>query len=69
MKKNKSFDCVEMKNRIQEELWKEYESRKADFASYADFINVTAEETKEIKEFRKNLSISGKSVYRVGRQT
>ena len=63
MKKKKTFDCVEMKNRIQEELRKEYEARKAEFDSYADFINATAGESKEIKEFGKKMSISRKSVY------
>ena len=51
----KSFDCVEMKNRIQQELRKEYEKRKAEFSSYADFINATAGECEEVKEFRNKL--------------
>lgn len=50
--KAKAFDCVRMKEEIQSELRKEYESRKAEFSSYADFINATAEECGEIKEFR-----------------
>jgi hypothetical protein len=37
--KTKTFDCVEMKNRIQAERLAEYESRKGEFASYVDFIN------------------------------
>jgi hypothetical protein len=35
----KTFDCVEMKNRIQAERLAEYEARKDEFASYLDFIN------------------------------
>ena len=30
----KTFDCVEMKNRIQAERLAEYESRKGEFASH-----------------------------------
>jgi len=63
MRKDKSFDCVEMKNRIQQELRKEYEARKAEFSSYADFINATAGECEEIKEFRNKLANSRQSVY------
>ena len=54
--KNKSFDCVEMKRRIQESLFKEYERRKSEFSSYVDFINKTADKTPEIKEYRKGIS-------------
>ena len=31
-KKNKKFDCVEMKNAIQQQLRQEYERRKNEFA-------------------------------------
>ena len=37
-KKAKTFDCVEMKNRIQAERWAEYQARKGEFRSYLDFI-------------------------------
>ena len=47
----KTFDCVEMKSRIQRELWEEYEARKGEFECYADFINVTAEESEEIRAY------------------
>ena len=40
-KRKKTFDCVEMKDRIQQKLREEYESRKSEFDSYADFINAT----------------------------
>jgi len=39
--KTKTFDCVEMKNRIQAELYAEYMSRKDEFISYADFLEKT----------------------------
>lgn len=37
----KTFDCVDEKNRVQEELMREYQARKSEFVSYADFINQT----------------------------
>ena len=37
--KTKTFDCVEMKNRIQAQRLAEYEARKGEFASYIDFVN------------------------------
>jgi hypothetical protein len=38
-RKAKTFDCVEMKNRIQAERLAEYDARKEEFSSYVDFIN------------------------------
>lgn len=43
--KTKTFDCVEMKNRIQAERLAEYEARKDEFSSYVDFINARAKES------------------------
>ena len=34
----KTFDCAEMKKRIQAERMAEYESRKDEFASFLDFV-------------------------------
>ncbi len=44
-RKTKTFDCVEMKNRIQAERLAEYESRKGEFASYIDFINARVKDS------------------------
>jgi len=54
--KKKKFDCVQMKNRIQRELRKEYEASKAKFTSYADFLNATANESEEIRIFRDKVA-------------
>ena len=54
--KRKTFDCVEMKSRIQKELREEYEARKAEFSSYAEFINATADESDEIRSFRERIA-------------
>lgn len=37
--RTKTFDCVEMKNRIQAERLAEFEDRKDEFSSYVDFID------------------------------
>ena len=37
--KAKTFDCVEMKNRIQAQRLAEYEAHKDEFDSYIDFVN------------------------------
>ena len=52
------FDCVAMKDRIQRELMQEYESRKSEFTSYADFIVATAAESEEIRAWRERLGQS-----------
>ena len=51
--KTKTFDCVEMKNRIQAELFAEYESRKGEFASYLDFINAKVKDSELMKIVRQ----------------
>ena len=43
-KKNKPFDCVEMKERIQAEIRADYEARKDQFASYADYLEASIKE-------------------------
>jgi len=52
----KKLDCVQMKNRIQRELRREYQARKAEFTSYADFLNTTADESEEIRIFRDKVA-------------
>ena len=54
--RKKAFDCVEMKNRIQKQLLEEYEARKDEFASYADFIVKTADESEEIRAWREKIA-------------
>ena len=54
--RTKTFDCVEMKNRIQRELRQEYEARKTEFASYVDLLNATADESEEIRAFREKVA-------------
>jgi len=49
----KTFDCVEMKNRIQAERLAEYASRKKEFASYVDFINAKVKDAELMKWVRE----------------
>lgn len=44
--KTKTFDCVELKSRIQAERLAEYEARKGEFTSYLDFINARMKDSK-----------------------
>jgi hypothetical protein len=49
----KTFDCVQMKREAQRRLRAEYEARREEFASYAEFIEATAEESPEVQAFRR----------------
>jgi hypothetical protein len=51
--KGKTFDCVEMKNRIQAERLAEYDAHKGEFASYVDFINARVKNSELMKVVRK----------------
>jgi hypothetical protein len=50
--KAKTFDCVEWKHRAQDKLRAEYEARKAEFASYWDFLDAKAEESEFAREIK-----------------
>lgn len=43
-KKSKAFDCVEMKERIQAEIRADYETRKDQFASFAEYLEASIKE-------------------------
>ena len=60
--KTKTFDCVEMKNRIQAERLAEYESRKGEFASYVDFINARVKDSELMNVARKTLHVVDEGV-------
>ncbi len=51
-RKVKKFDCVEMKRKVQEKLMAEYEARKDEFPSYADFIRSKAKLSSLWKYFK-----------------
>ena len=56
--KTKTFDCVEMKDRIQAKLLAEYEARKDEFPSYMAFIRATAAESEWVRQLRTRLAAS-----------
>ena len=55
--KKKTFDCVEMKNRIQAARLAEYESRKGEFASYLDFVNARVRDSELAKHMRRKMGV------------
>ena len=48
-----TFDCIEMKNRIQANILAEYETRKDEFTSVIDFIEAKAKESAWVQRMRK----------------
>ena len=52
----KTFDCVEMKDRIQRRLRQEYEARKGEFGSYGEFIRAVNAESESVRAFRARLA-------------
>jgi hypothetical protein len=53
--KKKTFDCVEMKRQAQAKLMAEYEVRKNEFISYAEFIHKTAATDPKIRAFKEKI--------------
>ena len=57
-KKNKNFDCVEMKNEAQAKILTEYELRKSEFLDFVDFIEKKAQESAWQREMHERFSPS-----------
>lgn len=53
--RTKTFDCVEMKNRIQAERMAEYEAHKSEYTSFAEFIRARTERSEWIRTVRKKI--------------
>jgi hypothetical protein len=51
----KAFDCVEMQNRIQAQLLAEYEARKDEFPSFAEFLIRSNERDEWVRKARSRL--------------
>ena len=51
----KTFDCVEMKNRIQAKRLAEYEAHKDECASYVDFIKARTEKSEWARQMMSKL--------------
>ncbi len=50
--KTKTFDCVEMKNEIQAQRWREYQAHKDEYPSYAAFIEARAQKSEWVSKVR-----------------
>ena len=48
--KTKIFDCVDAKRKAQEELEREFDSRRGEFASFSEFVNAKLAETEKISD-------------------
>ena len=57
-KKHKKFDCVEMKRKNQEHLFREYEKRRDEFDSYLSFMHAKAEESEWIRKQRQRMHVA-----------
>ena len=51
--KTKTFDCVEMKNRIQAEIFAEYEARKDEFPSFSAFVKARTDKSEWVRQMRE----------------
>jgi hypothetical protein len=51
---NKSFDCVEMKNKIQADMQAEYESRQHEFNSFVEFVKASAANSDYARAMREH---------------
>ncbi len=59
--RTKTFDCVEMKRQAQKKLRDEYESRKAEFDSYYDFLDAKAEESEWVQQMEGKMQTEERS--------
>jgi len=53
--KTKTFDCVELKRKAQQQLRAEYERRKAEFETYFDFLDAKARESDWVQRMEHKL--------------
>ena len=53
--KTKPFDCVEMKRRAQKKLLDEYQARRKEFTTFAEFIHAVAQESPWIRSVRARM--------------
>ena len=56
--KAKTFDCVEMKNRIQAQSMAEYLARKDEFPSYLDFVRDRCRKSEWVQDVRRKFGWS-----------
>ncbi len=49
----KTFDCVEMKNRIQAAIQAEYETRRSEFPSFVEYVKAAAAQSEYAKAMHR----------------
>lgn len=54
--KTKTFDCVEMKRKAQEEIMAQWSKRKHEFSSYGEFLETEIKESQWGRRIWKKLS-------------
>ena len=59
--KTKTFDCVEMKNRIQAEIMAEFDSETSGSASFIEHIHARAAKSEFIRSLRKRFPRAGRT--------
>lgn len=53
--KTKTFDCVEMKRRIQAEIMSDYLAHRDEYASYVEFVEARANASDRVRAMRGRL--------------
>ncbi len=56
--KRKTFDCVEMKSRIQAEIQSEYEAHRSEFPSFVEFIRAASDQLDYTRAMRRKFGAS-----------
>jgi len=51
--RNKTFDCVEMKNRVQAQMLAEYEAHKDEYDSFVDFVKTRTQCSEWVRQTSK----------------
>jgi hypothetical protein len=60
--RRKSFDCVEMKDRIQARILAEYEARKDRAVSFDEFVRAKANASPWVRRMKRRVRSSGNVV-------
>lgn len=53
----KTFDCVEMKNQIQAEMYADYDAHRDKYPSFVDYIKAQAEKSPWVRQWRRTAKI------------
>ncbi len=59
---SKTFDCVEMKNRIQAEILADYESRPGEFRSFVDYVRAVSTDSDYVRQMHRRFGEPSRSL-------